>query len=61
MRQAFSWMDDDTFEECCANTEEIADKCNVELSFIMHHCRIMMFPMNLLLNLIVLMKTLLNV
>ncbi len=31
MRQAFSWMDDDTFEECCANTEEIADKCNVEI------------------------------
>lgn len=31
MRKAFSWMDDDTFEECCANTEEICDKCNVEI------------------------------
>lgn len=31
MRQAFSWMDDATFEECCANTEEVASKCNVEI------------------------------
>lgn len=31
MRQAFSWMDDATFEECCANTEEFASKCNVEI------------------------------
>jgi len=31
MRQAFSWMDEATFEECCANTEEIASKCNVEI------------------------------
>lgn len=31
MRQAFSWMDDATFEECCANTEEVANKCNVEI------------------------------
>ena len=31
MRQAFSWMDEATFEECCANTEEIASKCNIEI------------------------------
>ena len=31
MRQAFSWMDEDTFEECCANTEEICDKCQLEI------------------------------
>jgi len=31
MRQAFSWMDDDLFEECCKNTEEAAEKCNVEI------------------------------
>lgn len=31
MRKAFSWMDDETFEECCANTEEIANKCDVEI------------------------------
>ena len=31
MRQAFSWMDDTMFEECCANTEEVANKCNVEI------------------------------
>ena len=31
MRQAFSWMDDATFEECCTNTEEVANKCNVEI------------------------------
>ena len=31
MRQAFSWMDDATFEECCANTEEVANKCDVEI------------------------------
>lgn len=31
MRQAFSWMDDSTFEECCANTEEVCNKCHVEI------------------------------
>ena len=31
MREAFSWMDDVLFEECCANTENIAKKCNVEI------------------------------
>lgn len=31
MRQAFSWMDEATFEQCCTNTEEIAEKCNVEI------------------------------
>jgi DNA polymerase-3 subunit alpha len=31
MRQAFSWMDDETFEECCKNTEDIANKCDVEI------------------------------
>ena len=31
MRKAFSWMDDETFEECCKNTEEIAAKCNVHI------------------------------
>ncbi len=31
MRQAFSWMDDATFEECVKNTEEIANKCDVEI------------------------------
>ncbi len=31
MRQAFSWMDDEMFEECCANTEEICTKCKVEI------------------------------
>ena len=31
MRQAFSWMSDEMFEECCANTEEICTKCNVEI------------------------------
>jgi len=31
MRQAFSWMDDDMFEECCQNTEDAASKCNVEI------------------------------
>ena len=31
MRQAFSWMDDETFEQCCKNTEEVANKCNVEI------------------------------
>ena len=31
MRQAFSWMDDETFEECCANTEEVCNKCHVEI------------------------------
>ncbi len=31
MRSAFSWMNDDMFEECCANTEEVCNKCNVEI------------------------------
>ena len=31
MRKAFSWMDDEMFEECCKNTEEAASKCNVEI------------------------------
>ena len=31
MRKAFSWMDDDTFEQCCANTEEVCNKCHVEI------------------------------
>ena len=31
MRKAFSWMDEATFEECCANTEEIANKCDVQI------------------------------
>ena len=31
MRKAFAWMDDDTFEQCCANTEEICNKCHVEI------------------------------
>lgn len=31
MRKAFSWMDDETFEKCCANTEEVCNKCNVEI------------------------------
>ncbi len=31
MRKAFSWMDEATFEQCCANTEEIANKCKVEI------------------------------
>lgn len=31
MRQAFSWMDDEMFEECCKNTEDAAAKCNVEI------------------------------
>ena len=31
MRQAFSWLDDETFEECCKNTEEVCEKCNVEI------------------------------
>lgn len=31
MRKAFSWMDEELFEECCANTEEICNKCNVEI------------------------------
>lgn len=31
MRQAFSWMDENLFEECCANTEEFASKCNIEI------------------------------
>ncbi len=31
MRKAFAWIDDDTFEQCCANTEEICNKCHVEI------------------------------
>ena len=31
MRKAFSWMDDETFEDCCKNTEEVCEKCNVEI------------------------------
>lgn len=31
MRQAFSWMDEETFEECVKNTEEIAEKCHIEI------------------------------
>lgn len=31
MRQAFSWMSDEMFEECCTNTEEVCNKCNVEI------------------------------
>ena len=31
MRQAFSWMDDEMFEECCAHTEEVCNKCHVEI------------------------------
>ena len=31
MRDAFSWLDDKTFEECIENTREIASKCNVEI------------------------------
>ena len=31
MRKAFSWMDDETFEQCCANTEEVCNKCHVEI------------------------------
>ncbi len=31
MRQAFSWMDDETFEECVKNTEDAASKCHIEI------------------------------
>ena len=31
MRKAFSWMDDDMFEQCCSNTEEVCSKCHVEI------------------------------
>ena len=31
MRQAFSWMSDEMFEECCQNTEDAAAKCNIEI------------------------------
>ena len=31
MRQAFSWMDDETFEQCCQNTLEVCEKCHVEI------------------------------
>ena len=31
MRKAFSWMDDETFNECVQNTQDAADKCHVEI------------------------------
>ena len=31
MRKAFSWMTDVMFEECCSNTEEVCNKCHVEI------------------------------
>lgn len=31
MRDAFRWMDTEVFEECVANTEEIADKCDLTI------------------------------
>ncbi len=31
MRKAFSWMDDETFEECVKNTEEVCSKCHIEI------------------------------
>ncbi len=31
MRKAFSWMDDETFDECVKNTEEISAKCHIEI------------------------------
>ncbi len=31
LRDAFSWMDSETFEECINNTVEIADKCHLTL------------------------------
>ena len=31
MRKAFSWMDDETFEECVKNTEDAAAKCHIEI------------------------------
>lgn len=31
MRDAFRWMDAEMFEECVANTEEIANKCNLTI------------------------------
>ena len=31
MRQAFAWMDENTFQECVKNTEELASKCNAEI------------------------------
>ena len=31
MRKAFSWMDDETFNECVQNTQEAADKCHIEI------------------------------
>ncbi len=31
MRKAFSWMDDETFDECVKNTEDAASKCHIEI------------------------------
>lgn len=31
MRVAFKWMDSELFEECVSNTEEIANKCDLEI------------------------------
>ena len=31
MREAFRWMDADLFEECVANTEEVANKCDLTI------------------------------
>ena len=31
MRKAFSWMDDEMFNECVQNTQEAADKCHIEI------------------------------
>ena len=33
LRDAFSWLDSDTFEQCIKNTVEIADKCNLVMKF----------------------------
>ncbi|MBR1616978.1 DNA polymerase III subunit alpha, partial [bacterium] len=31
LRKAFSWMDEETFNECINNTVEVADKCNFQM------------------------------
>ncbi len=31
LREAFKWMDDETFEECMNNTVEVANKCDVRI------------------------------
>ena len=31
MRKAFSWLDDEMFEECVRNTEDAAGKCHIEI------------------------------